>query len=225
MKVYYKEELENVRLDLVGDLIDKETLNKDELRRANRYYYHPKGMRRCSGCGDVLLATSDNFYIKRNYRDNEGTVTNVGLSGNCIPCDKLRLRVDKSKQRNDPELYCKRVIASLRNRAKEQSVPFDLSGTELYQALVLQDFKCFYTKGHLDFTVKAIKDNHPNRLMPSIDKVDPNLGYVVDNVVWTYYYVNRMKNDLNLEEFIELCHLVIQNTTPESGREPHPKTS
>lgn len=225
MKVYYKEELENLRLDLIEDLLDKETLVRDELRRMNRYYYHPQGVRRCSACENVLAANSDNFYVKRHYRDDAGEITSIGLSGNCIPCDKIRLSKDKSRQRNDPELYCRRVVPSLKSRAKEQSVPFDMTGEQLYKILEGQNFECFYTKGKLDFTVTAIKDNHPNRLMPSIDKVNPSLGYVVDNVVWTYYYVNRMKNDLNLEEFIELCHLVIKNTTPESGRELHQKIS
>lgn len=215
MRVYYEQDLENFRLDLVGDLLEKEILNKDELRRINRYYYHPQGLRRCSACENVLAANSDNFYVKRYFRNNLGAVTNIGLSGNCKPCDKIRLSLDKTKQRNNPELYCRRVIPSLKNRAKEQSVPFDITGEQLYKILEDQEFKCFYTKGVLDFTVTSIKDNHPNRFMPSIDKVDPRLGYVIDNIVWTYYYVNRMKNDLNLEEFIELCHLVIKNTTPE----------
>lgn len=215
MRVYYEQDLENFRLDLVEDLLEKEIVNKDELRRINRYYYHPQGLRRCSACENVLAANSDNFYVKRYFRNDMGEVTNIGLSGNCKPCDKIRLSLDKTKQRNNPELYCRRIIPSLKNRAKEQSVPFDITGEKLYTILEDQEFKCFYTKGVLDFTVTSIKDNHPSRFMPSIDKVDPRLGYVLDNIVWTYYYVNRMKNDLNLEEFIELCHLVIKNTIPE----------
>ena len=215
MRIYYERDLENFRLDLVENLLEKEILNKDELRRMNRYYYHPQGVRRCSSCESVLAANSDNFYVKRHYRDDAGEITSTGLSGNCIPCDKIRLSLDKTRQRNSPELYCRRVIPSLKSRAKQQSVPFDITGEQLYKILEDQDFKCFYTKGNLDFTVTAIKDNHPNRFMPSIDKVDPSLGYVVENIVWTYYYVNRMKNDLNLQEFIELCQLLIKNTTPE----------
>ncbi len=33
----------------------------------------------------------------------------------------------------------------------------------------------------------------------------------VENTVWTLYYVNRAKNDLNHEEFLKLCQKVIQN--------------
>ena len=32
------------------------------------------------------------------------------------------------------------------------------------------------------------------------------------NVVCCLYYVNRMKNDLNYEEFIDLCRTVIKHT-------------
>lgn len=215
MKTYYNKDEVNIRLDLVEDLLEKDFLNKDELRRANRYYYHPNGVRRCSKCQEVKIANSDNFYVKRHYRDELGNVLNIGLSGNCIPCDKIRLAKDKSRQRQDPELYCNRLIASLRSRAKEQGVPFNLTGQELYNQLLTQCSKCFYTGGDLNFNLESVKDASPNRYMPSVDKLTPELGYVKENVVWTYYYVNRMKNDLNLEEFIELCKAVLKNTTPE----------
>lgn len=215
MKTYYNKDEVNIRLDLVEDLIEKDFLNKDELRRANRYYYHPNGVRRCSKCQEVKTANSDNFYVKRHYRDELGNVLNIGLSGNCIPCDKIRLAKDKSRQRQDPELYCNRLIASLRSRAKEQDVPFNLTGEELHNQLLIQGIKCFYTGGVLNFDLESVKGTSPNRYMPSVDKLTPALGYIKENVVWAYYYVNRMKNDLNLEEFIELCKTVLKNTTPE----------
>lgn len=214
MRIYYEQDLENFRLDIVENLLEKEILNKDELRRMNRYYYHPQGVRRCSSCGSVLAANSDNFYVKRYFRDELGEVTNIGLSGNCKPCDKIRLSKDKQTQREDPQLYCKRIIASLRSRAKEQNVPFDLTGEQLYSILQEQNFLCFYTKGALDFNVVAERSSYPHRDMPSVDKIEPSLGYVVGNIAWTYYYVNRAKNDLNFEEFLNLCQTVNLNFTP-----------
>lgn len=177
----------------------------------NRYYYHPKGARRCSGCGGVLAANSKNFYVKRYYRNDLGEVINIGLSGNCKPCDKIYQAADKKRQRNSPELYCKRIIAPLKSRAKEQNVAFDLTGQQLYNILVEQNFLCFYTKGVLDFSVVAEKSSYPHRNMPSVDKIEPKLGYVVDNIAWTYYFVNRAKNDLNLEEFLGLCETINRN--------------
>lgn len=211
MKTYYNKDESNIRLDLVEDLLEKDFLNKDELRRANRYYYHPNGVRRCSKCQEVKAANSEYFYVKKYFRNDVGEVINIGLSGNCKSCDKIRMRKDKQTQRQDPELYCKRIIASLRYRAKEQGVPFDLTGEALYDVLREQDFLCFYTKGLLDFNVVGERDSHPHRNMPSVDKIEPSLGYVVGNIAWTYYYVNRAKNDLNLEEFLNLCQLINSN--------------
>lgn len=221
MRVYFSENLENLNTDLVSELLKKEILQKDELRRVNRYYYHPQGVRRCSECQEVLSATSENFYVKKYHKNSKGEITNIGLSACCKSCDKKYQAIDKRKQRENPELYCRRVIPGLRFRAKEQSVPFDLNGEQLFKILNNQNFNCYYTGEPLDFSVEEGTNNYPNRMMPSVDKIDPNLGYVENNVAWTFYYVNRMKNDLNFKEFIELCQKVIRNTGQESGVERH----
>lgn len=211
MKIYYEKTLIGYRPDLVEDILNKEVVSGDELRKINRYYYHPQGLRRCSSCSNVLLANSDNFYIKRYFRNEQGEIVHTNLSGNCKTCDKERQALDKARQRDDPELYCRRIIPSLKSRAKEQSVPFNLTGEQLYLILQDQGFKCYYTGEPLDFSVVSENTNYPHRDMPSVDKMEPTLGYVVENTVWTLYYVNRAKNDLNHEEFLKLCQKVIQN--------------
>lgn len=99
----------------------------------------------------------------------------------------------------------------MKSRAKEQSVPFNLTGEQLYLILQDQGFMCYYTGEPLDFSVVSENTNYPHRDMPSVDKMEPTLGYVVENTVWTLYHVNRAKNDLNREEFLKLCQKVIQH--------------
>ncbi len=49
--------------------------------------------------------------------------------------------------------------------------------------------------------------NIPN-LRPSIDRKDSSIGYTKDNVHLVIYPVNKMKNDLSMNEFVRLCRLV-----------------
>jgi hypothetical protein len=39
---------------------------------------------------------------------------------------------------------------------------------------------------------------------PSIDRIDPYVGYEKGNVIWVSYLANRMKSDLSLQELIEI---------------------
>lgn len=211
IKEYYKKDYVGYRLDLVEDIIGKLKLNGDELRRVNRYYHHPLGERRCSGCGGVSLATSENFYVKRYFRDKNGEVTYVGLSGNCKRCDKKRQREDKLKVRQNPEHYCSRIVSTLKSRAKEFGLPFNLTGSDLYDQLREQDFLCYYSGEVLDFSVESQDSRYPHRDMPSVDRLKPKDGYVSGNVVWAKYYINRMKNDLTFEELLDLCLLITEN--------------
>lgn len=115
----------------VEHLLTKATKTADEVRRLNRFYYHPRGVRLCNYCGCVKNASSAEWYLKRHYSNGA-----VGLSGRCKDCDKKRAKSDKVLVRESPEKYCKRIVASLRHRAKIQNVPFDLTGSWLYTLLL-----------------------------------------------------------------------------------------
>ena len=39
---------------------------------------------------------------------------------------------------------------------------------------------------------------------PSLDRIDPNLGYIVGNVHFISTKVNRVKSDQNMERLVEL---------------------
>lgn len=45
----------------------------------------------------------------------------------------------------------------------------------------------------------------------SVDRIESSLGYVAGNVHWVHKDVNKMKMDLTLDRFIELCCLVTEH--------------
>ncbi len=162
---------------------------------------HKEGFRCCHCCFEIFPKTKEYFYSKTKQGQ---------LSSNCKSCDSKRARDIKLKQKNDPYLYCKRLATSVRSRAKEVGVDFNIDGDYLYSLLVDSNFLCFYTGKPLDFTVENEDTRTPHREMPSLDRKNPSLGYVRENVVWCLFFVNRMKNDLSLDEFLEVCKNVLE---------------
>lgn len=213
LKIYYHKDLSKLNLGVVEHLIGKKELTSDEKRRLNRFYYHPQGLRLCFKCSKVKTASNSNFYIKRHYHSPKKS--QVGLSALCKSCDKIRAQKFKIKQRQDPMLYCKHLIRALKHRAKDKCVDFNLTIDSLYSQLQFQKSRCFYSGQKLNFKVVNELRTHPHRLMPSIDRLDPKKGYIIGNIAWCCYYINRMKNDLEHEEFLKLCKKIIQYTGPE----------
>ncbi len=47
----------------------------------------------------------------------------------------------------------------------------------------------------------------------SLDRIDPEKGYVPGNVQWVHKDINRMKQDFDEERFIRLCTLVAETAS------------
>jgi len=46
----------------------------------------------------------------------------------------------------------------------------------------------------------------------SIDRIDSNYGYTVDNIQWVHKDINFMKQSLSQDKFIEYCVLIAKNS-------------
>ena len=161
-----------------------------------------EGFRACHGCLKILPKTAEFFHRKNGEQ----------LNSKCKPCAAVKARAHKLTLKADPERYCSKLCTSVRSRAKEVGVDFNLTGKYLFKLLNEQENLCYYTKRVLDFSVEGEVKTTPHRDLPSLDRLIPEKGYVEGNVAWCLFYVNRMKNDLSEKEFIELCKTVIKNT-------------
>ncbi len=73
---------------------------------------------------------------------------------------------------------------------------------DLYQLYLSQNRCCALTGEPL-----CVEKGHP--LCLSLDQKDPNKGYSLDNVQWLAWAVNRAKGDLHIEDFYDMCELVL----------------
>lgn len=185
------------------------TLTGSEYRTFNRYYLSKRGCRLCSNCSVIYDDISENFHIKRYFYTNN--IRHVAYSSSCKKC-KSRYNLNyRSEIKKDIVKYLKKFVSSIKSRANAIDVPFDLDVEYLLSVLTKQEYKCHYTDRTLDFTLETYSRNYPHREYPSLDRITPSKGYVKGNVVWVLYYINRMKNDLSDDEFIDACSIILKN--------------
>ena len=77
----------------------------------------------------------------------------------------------------------------------------DLDDDYLFDLFQKQKGLCVYT----GIPLKIIKA-HPASL--SLDKIEPNKGYIKGNVQWVCWAVNRAKGDLTESEFLKMCKVI-----------------
>jgi hypothetical protein len=92
-------------------------------------------------------------------------------------------------------------ITRIQHGAKVRNINYNLNIEYLSKLFDEQDSKCFYTNLPLSFN-----DN-----TASLERIDSNKGYEKDNVVWVHKNLNIMKRDLSIEEFLNICKLVVEN--------------
>ena len=85
----------------------------------------------------------------------------------------------------------------------QKTLKCSLSNDDLYNKLKEQDFKCIYTGIKLNVIDLFKEDSNA-----SIDRIDSNLDYTIDNIEWVYKPINIMKNGLSKKDFIYICKLV-----------------
>jgi hypothetical protein len=143
----------------------------------------------------------DNFTAKcKKCRDiksiNDFQISNRGLDTEyryayCNNCrnQKVNLRLN-----NNIEGYLMEIYRKMTKRHKNKKSL--ISKKDFIDQYYRQNGKCFYT----DEIMICIRGQGRNRDGLSVDKIIPDKGYVINNVVFCTNKVNLCKNDLSLEE-------------------------
>lgn len=176
------------------------------IRTLNRYTLHPKNQRMCFKCKHIYTDIQKHFNIKKYYENNS-----IGWDSRCKLCQSQYNLSRRLLYRQDPLLFITHCMPGYKQRAKEMNLPIDIDPEYLANLFENQEHKCYYTKELISFESVTEKRNCPHPLSPSIDRLNPKLGYTKGNVVWCAYYVNRMKNDLCYNDFIKTCQIIIHN--------------
>ena len=88
----------------------------------------------------------------------------------------------------------KKLMQSAKRRAKVNQIPFDLT-FEYLELIAYEYCPALNIKLNWKSADKTAKSNSP-----SLDKINPELGYVKGNVQWLSFKANVMKNNASQKE-------------------------
>ncbi len=95
-----------------------------------------------------------------------------------------------------------------RARSKRKDLDFSITEDDITALYEAQDGLCAYTKlpMSLDFNTGAHS--------ASVDRIDSDKGYTLDNIVLCCAIVNTMKNDMSVPEFKTIIQCLYENMIP-----------
>jgi len=84
---------------------------------------------------------------------------------------------------------------------------FDVSIIQLWELYIKQNRKCAFTGLDIHFSKKSGGTDGT----VSLDRIDNNKGYMIDNIQWVHKSINLMRGSHTISEFLYYCNLVTQN--------------
>ena len=97
--------------------------------------------------------------------------------------------------------YIRSTVSRKKAYCKKYSIEFALTHKHLLSRWEGQNAKCFYTYEPLEILRYRTKEQ--KAYAPSLDRVEPNKGYIDGNVVWCINKANIVKSNLTLDELKE----------------------
>ncbi len=128
----------------------------------------------------------------------------AAFSGNAIPhvrtmpATKIKSRIGRTKN------YLESGLRAAKTRSRKKGIPCDLTLDFLFALAEEQGYRCVLTG--IEFFAPC---THPGRTapyIPSIDRINPKLGYVQGNVRLTVYAVNAMLLDWGEDVFRQVSN-------------------
>ena len=117
--------------------------------------------------------------------------------------DDKKEYIDKQKKWRDNNLIRYRVD-SAKHRAIRKGLVFEITDDIIQQKLNEQEGKCYISKQPL-----VMGENDWYGI--SLDRLDSDLGYTIDNTILVTKFVNSSKNNLSLDDYIKLLKEVCNN--------------
>jgi len=146
-------------------------------------------MKICTNCNKEKSVSE--FYFKKNRNSYESS---------CKKCRQLSVKNYLEKNNNLKKIFYTRV----RNILKRSNVvDIDLRNY-LIQLWEEQEGKCYYTG--IKMSLKGYSKNEKTAM--TVDRIDPNGGYTRGNIVLCCSIVNKIKQNLSINELLEWCNLI-----------------
>lgn len=138
--------------------------------------------------------------------DGFGT-RNQWKTGICRKCDSNRVQGQHEKSLGAKLKHLwKSSKSSVKSKRTGGNIPPECTITpdDLMRMYEAQEGRCHYTGLPMKYKREGIRDFD----LLSLDRKNPKLGYVLENVVLCRWGANQMKRDVPHDEFVEFCKSV-----------------
>lgn len=136
--------------------------------------------------------------LDRTPRSVAWRMCKTGLRAKYPYVETALTALENERPRTLKDVLSQRLVAAKSRRAQNDKKVCDITLEDLLRQFEDQRGLCYYSGTSL-----SLRPNDINGL--SLDRVDSEKGYVKGNVVLCGAIVNKMKTDLSVEQFIEIC--------------------
>lgn len=144
----------------------------------------------CMGCGTVHGPSMTATLTRKDRADS---------TPKCCHLKGLRERSPRwSGYENIPLSY----FTQIKYGASKRNINFNITIENMHEQWMRQNGLCALTGIPLEI---SYKDGNA-----SLDRINSSIGYSTENIQWVHKDINRIKSDLNQEDFIELCTAVAE---------------
>lgn len=193
-------------------------------RNIHKEYRNVDSKHRCP----AVVGSSKRCYKCDTWKDitffNKNPKGSGGVAKMCRECHNSHQSVknaERSRQnrlRNavidgDIDFYIRKKLYRLRSMCKREKIDFNLDLDYLYDKWNNNYGKCFYTNIPMNNSMEQQGFQCWNG--PSLDRLNPSLGYTKGNIVWCIFAVNSFKGSLTLEQFKDQVSNISWNFTRE----------
>lgn len=156
----------------------------------------------CNICGENI---KDNFYPKRKTKCKKCILldSTKNYKYQTMTEEEKKIYMEKQKEWISKNIIKVRVLAA-KHRSIKKNIPFEITEECIYEKLKQQDGKCYISKRLLTF-----QENDWYGL--SLDRLDSNIGYTIENTILVTKFVNTSKNNLSYNEYVKLLKEVCNN--------------
>lgn len=145
----------------------------------------------CTRCN--IEKDSSQFYKHKTNADR--------LRNDCKPCFCIITRKDNEDLRRTPSGRARGLLADARVRAAKKNLPFTI--TRKWVADKIASGFCSVTG--LPFEIVSGEGGNGRSFTPSLDRIDPNLGYTFENTQVVCWIYNRAKGVQGHEDVMKMC--------------------
>ena|SRR3990167_864845 len=101
-----------------------------------------------------------------------------------------------------------RYFKNLKKGAKRRKIEFLISVEEIWNLFLNQNRKCALSGKEIFFSLTRLRYKEQTA---SLDRIDSNKGYTIDNIQWVHKDINQMKTNFKEDIFINYCKLITEN--------------